>query len=163
MGGVADTAGNGAIISCVLYQDVIMPANATTASFSFDIGVKGNINGFNNGYKVAVYSTAVVPCFSDAISAPISSVVSATPVAADNGLQSKASTSFNIAAYSNQTVRFAIINATQTNRGEVIGFDNVKFLVNTNSAVPHPTFSEWGMIIFAALLSLSAIITLEEA
>src|SRR5689334_18170615 len=39
MGSVADTHGTGAIISCVLYQDVAIPAGATTATFSFDMGI----------------------------------------------------------------------------------------------------------------------------
>src|SRR5579859_856957 len=39
LGSVSQTAGAGAIVSCVLYQDVAIPAGATTATFSFDIGL----------------------------------------------------------------------------------------------------------------------------
>ncbi len=128
MGGVSSTNAGAPINSCTLYQDVAIPAGATTATFTFDIGVKGNINGINNGYKVAIYSTASVPGF-NSVSPLVGPAVYATVAVADATLQSKTSGSFNISARAGQTVRFAIINAVQNNRGEVIGVDNVKLLV----------------------------------
>lgn len=155
LGSVADTTGTAAIISCVLYQDVAIPAGATTATFTFDIGVKGNINGSNNGYKVAVYSTAAVPGFSDANL--VGSTVVASPGSADATLQGKTSGSFNISSRAGQTVRFAIINAAQSNRGEMIGVDNVKFLVNTAAPVNVPTLSEWSMVGLGLLLGCTGL------
>jgi len=123
LGSVSSTNADSAITSCVLYQDVAIPAGATTATFSFDIGVKGNINGYNNGYKVGIFSTASVPGYS---SSPLVSTVYASLSTADTTLQSKTSSSVNISSLAGQTVRFAIINAVQNNMGEMIGIDNVK-------------------------------------
>lgn len=123
LGSVSSTTAGAPITSCVLYQDVAIPAGATTATFSFDIGVKGNINGFNNGYKVGIFSTASVPGYN---SSPLVSTVYANLSTADTTPQSKTSSSVNISSLAGQTVRFAIINAVQNNMGEMIGIDNVK-------------------------------------
>lgn len=132
LGSVSSTSAGGPISSCALFQDVTIPVHATTATFTFDIGVKGNINGFNNGYKVGIYSTATgVPGFS---AAPlVSPTVFASVFSADATLQSRTSSSFAISARAGQTVRFAIINAVQNNMGEVIGLDNVKLIVNVTA------------------------------
>lgn len=127
LGSVASTTAGGSITSSTLYQDVEIPAQASTAIITFDIGVKGNINGFNNGYKIGIFSTASAPGYT--ASALAGSTVFASVASADTTLQSRASLSFDISAGAGQTVRFAIINACQDNRGEVIGIDNVKLSV----------------------------------
>src|SRR5690242_4806360 len=45
LGAVADTSGLANIVTCVLYQDVTIPAGATTATITFDLGAKGGVDG----------------------------------------------------------------------------------------------------------------------
>jgi hypothetical protein len=148
LGSVASTASGGSIISCILYQDVTIPAGATTATVSFDIGVKGAINGNNNGYKVGIYPTTSVPGYT---TAALYTAGFASLSSADTTMQSKTSASLNVSSHAGQTVRFAIINAVQENAGQVIGVDNVKFLVTSPSAVP--ALSTWSFAGLALLLA----------
>lgn len=156
LGSVADSSGTSAIISCVLYQDVAIPAGATTATFSFDIGAKGGVDGgIHTAARVGVYSTAAAPGFSSATvtgSSPVYAVATA-----DTTLHSQTSGSFNISGRAGQTVRFAIINASQTNAGEMIGIDNVKFLVNATQQgdANVPTLSGWALIGLGLLLGMA--------
>lgn len=153
MSGVVSTNATSAINTCVLYQDVAIPASATTATFTFDIGVEDVGNNGNHAYKVAIYSTASVPGF-NAVTFP--TLVGPTVVAgvfpADVTLQSKTSGSFNISARAGQTVRFAILNAVQDQKTEVIGIDNVQLLVNVSTPTPVPTLSQWSLMGLALLL-----------
>jgi hypothetical protein len=126
LGGVISTNGTSPVVSSVLYQDVVLPAAAATATFSFDIGAKGTINGYNNGYKVGIYATTSVPGYSSAAFAGTTPVFRNASTA-DSALFSGISSSFNLASHAGETVRFAIINATQSNIEEVIVVDNVRF------------------------------------
>lgn len=156
LGSVSQTAGGGLIVSCVLYQDVAIPAGATTASFSFDIGVKNalNNNNTNNAAVVGIYSTATVPAFGDAATVGgVSGKINYTQ-ATDVVLHSQASASFDISSKAGTTVRFAIINAANNAGHENIGIDNVQFLVNT-AARGVPTLSEWGLATVGLMLGCS--------
>ncbi len=159
LGSVSSTTAGTPITSCVLYQDVAIPAGATTATITFDVGVKGAINALNNGYKVGIYSTAEVPGYTFA--ALNGSVVFASLAAADTTMQSKATLTFNISSRAGQTVRFAIINAVQNNAGEVIGVDNVHLLV-TVPAPPVPALSTWATIGLVLLLGLTTVLSLRR-
>lgn len=154
LGSVSQTAGGGLIISCVLYQDVAIPANATTATFSFDIGIKNalNNNNTNNAAVVGIYSTASVPAFGDtAVVGGASGKVNYTQ-ATDVTLNHRASASFNISSRAGTTVRFAIINAANNLGHENIGIDNVQFLVTVSSPTSIPTLSTWGLAGLALLV-----------
>jgi hypothetical protein len=156
LGSVESTSGVSARISCVLYRDVAIPAGATTATFTFDIGLKGGADGgLSTGARVGVYSTATVP---DLLSSTIVGSAVTYVSTGDSTLQSRSSTvNFDVSAVAGTTVRFAIINAAFINGNEVIGIDNVKFLVNatpTPTSTSIPTLSEWAMIMLAALLVL---------
>jgi hypothetical protein len=154
LGSVSQTAGGSAIISCVLYQDVTIPANATTATFSFDIGIKNTANGTNqdNAAVVGIYSTAAVPAFPDpaVVGGASGAIIYAQP--ADVTLQHRGSASFNISSKAGQTVRFAIINAANYLGHENIGIDNIQFLVTVSN--PVPTLSEWALAGLGILLGL---------
>jgi hypothetical protein len=154
LGSVSQTAGVGLIISCVLYQDVAIPANATTATFSFDMGIKNALNNTNtdNAAVVGIYSAATVPAFGDAaVVGGASGKINYTQ-ATDVTLQHRASASFNISSKAGQTVRFAIINAANQLGHENIGIDNVQFLVNVSAPTPVPTLSQWSLAGLALLL-----------
>lgn len=157
LGSVSQATGGGLIISCVLYQDVAIPANATTATFSFDIGIKNalNNNNTNNAAVVGVYSTAGVPAFADsAVVGAVSGKINYTQ-ATDVALQSRTSASFNISSKAGATIRFAIINAANNSGHENIGIDNVHFLVNTAAPAAVPTLSQWALIAVGLLLSFT--------
>ena len=155
LGYVADTHGTGAIISCVLYQDVAIPAGATTATFSFDIGITHTPgNNTNNGATVGIFSTGTVPGFADA---PIVGGASGkntltTGHSADAALTHQASATISVSSRAGTTVRFAIINAANNSGFEVVGVDNVRFLVNVQVATV-PTLSEWALVGLGMLLA----------
>jgi hypothetical protein len=113
---------------------VAIPANVKMTTFSFDIDLKNTPgNNTNNAAVVGIYSTAMVPNFSDI-----------TVVGGVNGkinyfapsdvmLQSRLSSTFDISTRAGTTVRFAIINAVNNTGYENIGIDNVKFTVTLGS------------------------------
>jgi hypothetical protein len=123
LGGIQSTNGNSAIITCVLYQDVAIPAGATTATITFDLGAKGGVDGGSHtAAKVGIYSTASIPSFGS------STTIAGPPVpnplygvaVADAVLHGQTLGSFNISARAGQTVRFAILNAAQNNATEIL-------------------------------------------
>src|SRR5277367_3178872 len=104
LGSVTSTAGTGLIITCVLYQDVTIPAGATTATFSVDIGVKaGNDGGSFTAARVGIYSAASVPSFNNP--PLVSTPILYDPAAADTMLNHQTSaTNFNVSTLAGQTV-----------------------------------------------------------
>lgn len=101
--------------SCVLYQDIAIPAGATTLAFTLDTGIKV-IGGLANGDTaifVALYPlVANVPSFSVSVAIGNRFIVggsSAGPI-----LVARGTTTVNVAAFAGTTVRFAIINAMQS-------------------------------------------------
>jgi hypothetical protein len=153
LGSVADTSGTSNVITCVLYQDVVIPAGATTASITVDVGTKGNVNGANTAARIGIYSTGSIPAWYSTIlvgSSPIYSV--GVP---DTILHSQSTGTFNISSQAGQTVRLAIMNAAQSSHGEVLGVDNVRLTVTAPASVP--TLTEWGQISFLVLLGLTSV------
>lgn len=132
LGSVSETNNSGAIVSCVLYQDVAIPEHASTATFSFNIGTKDAANGnnLNNAAVVGIYSPATIPAFGDsAVAGGVNGKINyGSP--ADVILQSRTSSVFNISSRAGTTVRFAIINAANVLGHQVIGMDRVKLTVN---------------------------------
>lgn len=156
LGSVADTTGTANIITCVLYQDVAIPAGATTATFTFDIGAKGGVDGgLHTAARVGIYSTASVPGFGSATT--VGAAVLYSVGVADAVLHGQTSGSFNISARAGQTVRFAILNGAQSSAGEMIGIDHVQFLVNVSSPAGVPTLSQWSLAGLGLLLGCAGI------
>jgi hypothetical protein len=127
LGSVESTSGTGNRTSCTLYQDIAIPAGASTAIFSYDVGVKdGNDGCLNTGAFIGLYSTASVPAIgSPQITGNVSSICTAIPDATLVTYQ----VTKNMQSVAGTTVRIAFINAANVNGGEVIGIDNVQFIV----------------------------------
>lgn len=160
LGYVQSTSGAAPIISCVLYQDVAIPAGATTATFSYDIGSNSATgSNTNNAAKIGVFSTATVPGFG---TAPLFAGASMNRTTWNDTVLSSITlgASFDVSAYAGSTVRFAIINAALVNGEEVIGIDNVQFLVTAPdaaiTAAPVPTLNEWLCLVLAGMLVVLA-------
>jgi hypothetical protein len=167
LGSVSQVTGAGMIMSCVLYQDVAIPAGATTATFSFDIGINNAANGtnVNNAAVVGIYSTATVPAFGSAAVVGGASGRINYSQPADAVLTSHASASLDVTSVAGTTVRFAIINAANNLGHENIGIDNVQFLVTTPApvgATSVPTLSQWGLILLSVLAGGSALLALRR-
>lgn len=166
LGFVQSTSGLPNRFSCVLYQDVAIPAGATTATFSYDIGIKSATGStINNAARIGVYSTATVPGIVTAPLFPGAALYRTT--FADVALSSiTLGATFDVSAYAGSTVRFAIINAAFNNGEEVVGIDNVKFDVTAPAAAAAatavPTLSEWGLLLLAAMLGGSAMFALRR-
>jgi hypothetical protein len=159
LGSVESTSGGGSIITSVLYQDVAIPAGATTATFTFDIGAKNIVNPPSRSARVGIYSTATVPSWTDLT--VVGANVVYNVVVDDAALHSQTSAvNFNVSSVAGTTVRFAILNAANNLGKEVIVVDNVKFMVNAGPVIP--TLNEWGMILFLILLALSALIIMKR-
>ena len=163
---VVSTSGVQNIINCVLYQDVAIPAGATRATFTYDIGAKGGTDGgINTGVRFGLYSTASLPSFNGpTVAGPSPFYATATP---DTVLHSRSSTvNFNVSAIAGTTVRFAIMNGAFRTGTEVIGIDNVHLLVTVpsapSSAFGAPTLSEWGLIALALLLGCTGFLALRQ-
>lgn len=164
LGFVQSTSGATFRINCVLYQDVAIPAGATTATFSYDIGSKSATgSNANNAARVGVYSTATVPGLLTASLVPSASLLRTTWN--DVALSSiTLGASFDVSAYAGSTVRFAIINTAFRNGEEVIGIDNAQFLVTAPDPVPTPvpTLSSWLLILLSAILGGVAVFSLKR-
>ena len=131
LGSVSQTSGGVLIISSVLYQDVVIPAGATSATFSCDIGLTNCKNNTctDNAAKVGLYSAATIPGFQDSAAAGSTNGSMSYYHPQDTSLKPLTSVSINLASKVGQTVRFAIINAANNTGHEVIGVDNVHFRV----------------------------------
>ena len=129
--------------SCVLYQDIAIPANAATAVISVYSGSKllGSQASGDQALFIGLYPTSSVPNFSLPFLG--SRIVASTP---GTTLDPRTTASFNVSSLAGTTVRFAIINAVQTpgggsgapiSGGVVAGITNVQF--NVTLAVPTVT------------------------
>ena len=164
LGYVLSTSGASNIISCVLYQDVPIPAGATTATFSYDIGLKSTTgSNIANAARIGVFSTATVPGYS---TAPLVAGASMNRTTWNDAALSSITlgASFDVSAFAGSTVRFAIINAAFVNGEEVIGIDNVQFLVTTPApaATPVPTLSPLFLILLSIILGGVAVFSLKR-
>ncbi|MFN3438671.1 MAG: IPTL-CTERM sorting domain-containing protein [Acidovorax sp.] len=159
--------------SCVLYQDVAIPAGATTATFAGDLGIK-SVNGLAPGDQaifIGMYSTADVPNLnvSTALAGTARLVVGGASTSPN--LATFTSATWNVSTLAGTTVRLAIINGMQSTVGgtgafvpganSVIGGNNLSFRVVVPVAPATvaniPTLSQWGLIILSAMLALLGI------
>jgi hypothetical protein len=111
LGSVSLTA-NG-VRSCVLYQDIAIPAGATTAVIQLDNGIKllGGLSSSDTATFAGLYSTASVPSFiATTLTGGGASIIGS---GASATLITRTSPTLNVAALAGTTVRLAIINAIQ--------------------------------------------------
>jgi len=144
--------------SCVLYQDVAIPANATAATFSFDWGIIYDGVWYGNAALFAgIYPTSSVPTyFSSALSGTLAVY---EPSSNSTALTHESVTLTNVPSLSGTTVRLAMIIGQDNNVGTAaVGvFDNIQLQVTASApvtAVATPTLGQWGMIGLGGLLLL---------
>jgi hypothetical protein len=118
--------------SCVLYQDVAIPAGATTATISLSWGIK-YIDGTSEGSAALVVglysSTATVPYY---VSPSLNSLTYLEPSASSTVLVPGTTGSFNVSSLAGKTGRLALIIAIDplgTGPAAVGGFDNVQMTI----------------------------------
>lgn len=159
--------------SCVLYQDVAIPAGATTATFSGDLGIK-SVGGLASGDQaifIGMYSTATVPSFNVSTALAGSARLIKGGASTSPTLATSTSATWNVSTLAGTTVRLAIINAMQSTTSgtgafipganSVIGANNLRFNVVAPVAPVNassiPTLSQWGLIILTTILALLGI------
>ncbi len=157
--------------SCVLYQDIAIPAGATTATFSADLGIK-SVGGLATGDQaifVGIYSTAAVPSFNVSTALAGTTRLIMGGAATSPNLATQTSLTWNVSTLAGTTVRLAIINAMQsTSSGtgafvpganSVIGANNASFnvVVPVAAIANVPTLTQWGLIILSTMMALFGI------
>ena len=125
--------------SCVLYQDVAIPAGATSATLSVKWGLKyvGSIGQGGAALLASLYSsTATVPYFTATY---VGSTGFYEPASSDAVLVSGSSASFNVTSLAGTTARLALIIAiapsSSAGRYAVGGFDEVHLLVTAPATI----------------------------
>jgi uncharacterized repeat protein (TIGR01451 family) len=112
---------------CVLYQDVAIPAGATTATFSGSWGLKSA-----GGLYAGIYPTTSVPNHFTATL--VGTKVVRVPVPFDAALATFTDT-FDVSSVAGTTVRLALLISNDTRSAKAVGgFDDIKLLVTTPSA-----------------------------
>jgi len=117
--------------SCVLYQDVTIPAGAATATLSGYWGRKlnGGKAGINAGLLGGLYATTKVPAYGDA-ALVFSGLTIYLPNTSDSTLVAFNKSSINVSSLAGQTVRLALIIVSDSNVGNAVaGFDDVQLNV----------------------------------
>jgi hypothetical protein len=147
LGGATQTAFGQ--FSCTIYQDVVIPANAATATLIFDGGVMyngGKATG-NAALFWGLYPAGPVPGYLTAKTRTFGSPPQYEPASSNNALQHFSYASVNVAGVAGQTLRLAFIDATDSTTGNVVvGLDNVQLLITLAPAPPVPTLGVWGML-----------------
>jgi hypothetical protein len=133
--------------SCVLYQDIAIPAGATTAVLSLAAGIKlvGGLASGDTAIFVGLYPATAVPSFQ------LSSAVGGTLLIVGGAINGPAMVqqgpvTINVRSVAGTTVRLAIINAMQSTSsgtgafvpgaGSVIGIGDVKLDVTVPAVAP---------------------------
>jgi hypothetical protein len=154
-GGTQTGTSPSAQFSCTLYQDVAIPANATTANFNIDTGIKyiGGKSASNAAIFWGLYSTASVPAYSSSRVKTFNPAVY-EPSSSNTALQNFPATNVNVSSIAGQTVRLAVIIGSDSTTGAaVIGVDNVQ-LVTVAAPATVPALGVWGMFGLGGLLLL---------
>ncbi len=126
--------------TCTIYQDVAIPAGATTATLSVDMGKKLAGGTPQNltilGY--GLYSTATVPNWETSTALAASGTLVLDP--AGSTLVAKSKNNMTVSALAGTTVRLALMAGIQSSndaiqpptpgRYVVFGYDNVKLMVD---------------------------------
>lgn len=140
--------------SCVIYQDVAIPAGATTANFSADIGVKnlGGKNPAQSGVFYGLYPTTSVPNYPNARSVSFGSSLYQSG-SSDAALTTVSVNNVNVSSVAGTTVRLAFLIASNSSTGSVVaGLDNVSLNVTYTPVVAAPALADWAKMAMAALL-----------
>lgn len=136
--------------SCVIYQDVAIPA-ASTARLSFSASA-----GFSPTANTAAYSGRF-----EVLS--VTNTVLETPFHIDGTQASTplwANYSADLSAYAGQTVRIAITLKSDVACCIEVFADNVSILAS--APAPVPTMAEWAMILLGVLLAGGAALTIQR-
>ena len=139
--------------SCVLYQDIAIPAGATTLSLSGDFGIKtfGGLYPGDTAIFVGLYPTTAIPDFQNSFLGFNQLIVSG---AINTAVAPRTPVVLNVGAYAGTTVRLAIIDAMESQvsgtgpyipgAGSVVGVDRVSALVTVPAAAQMITFPNPG-------------------
>lgn len=162
--------------SCVLYQDIAIPAGATTLTLSGDFGSRpgggGVVAPSDRAIFIAIYPTIAVPQYQEPQLAGTNRVI--VSGANDVALSARGPVTFSVAPYAGTMVRLAIINVLQStsagtgapvpNGYSVIGGSNIRAVVAVVAPppAPVPTLSEWAMILFGSVLAGGAALYLQR-
>jgi len=131
LGSVASTSGTASRTNCTLYQDIAIPAGATSLTLIYDIGAKaGNDGCMNAGGFIGLYSTASIPMIG---SSPIGGSVTQYCTSTPDATLTTFTIPKNVTAVGGTTVRLGFINGANMSGHEVIGIDNVRLIL------PSPT------------------------
>ena len=145
--------------SCVLYQDVAIPANAVTANFNVDTGIK-YINGKSTSNAAVfwgLYPASSVPAYSSSRLITFGTGIwePTAQAGSDTVLHNFPATNVNVSSIAGQTVRLAVIIGSDSTTGAaVIGVDNVQLLVTVAAPATVPALGVWGMFGLGGLLLL---------
>jgi exosortase sorting signal-containing protein len=136
--------------SCVLYQDIAIPVGATTLAISGDFAIKtyGGLATGDTAIFVGLYPTSDVPQYQAAFLGGNRLIV---PGANNVALAPRTAVTLNVSAYAGTTVRFAIIDAIQSQAsgtgafvpggGSVVGADRVSALVTVPAVLTAQTIT----------------------
>jgi hypothetical protein len=126
LGSVSSTSGTASSYSCVLYQDISIPAFTTDLVLQFDIAATAGNNGcIDTGAFIGLYLTTAVPgTTSTLLGGTATSVCTNVP---GTSLATMTKT-LNASAVAGTTVRLSFINTAGDSGGEVIGVDNVRLM-----------------------------------
>lgn len=132
--------------SCVLYQDVAIPAGATTAVLTIDTGIKlvGGLASGDTAIFAGLYSTASVPSFNVSSSLAGTTRLIIGGATAGVVLTPRTSVTWDVSTLAGTTVRLAILNVMQSTSsgtgafipgaGAVVGLGRASLTVT----VPNP-------------------------
>lgn len=142
--------------SCVLYQDVFIPAGATTATLSANMAIQYFAGKDNNvaEFRLGLYPTATVPNRQDNAT-PVGSPILYSPGPSDVALVPKVNGPFSVAALAGTTVRLAFMMGSLNTVGYAVSnLDNVVLDVTVPvvATTTVPTLSQWGLLILALLV-----------
>jgi uncharacterized repeat protein (TIGR01451 family) len=138
MGSIQDaTTSGGHDSSCTLYQDVAIPAGATTAQLSMKWGLKyiGLYHGDAALLAGLFSSTSQVPYFT---TSSVGGISFYEPASSDSGLVAASSSSFSVASVAGTTARLVLFIAmipAGSGPATIGGFDEVKLLVKVPPTV----------------------------
>lgn len=137
--------GQGSGVTCDLYQDVVIPANATSASLTMRYALTGS-NPVDGTETRAILVTTVAGLTLATVQAEV-----------DRGTTrafAALAAPIDLTAFKGQTVRIRARVENPNNpsvSANVIGLDDVVLTIVTPD--PVPTLSQWAMILFSALLA----------
>ncbi len=157
--------------SCVLYQDIAVPAGAATVSISGDFGIRqtGAVSPGDTGIYVGLYPTGSIPGFSTSPAlGGTRLVISGTN--ASTSLNPATPVVVNATSFQGTTVRLAVILWIQSsssgagppavNGAAVMGASNIQAVAAMPA--PVPTLSEWALVLLGLTLAGGAAVCIQR-